>query len=82
MSIKFLRKSEIIPGILPISKSTFHNYINEGLLPPPVSLGDRAVAWPEHEINSVCRALIKGLPKKDIKALVSSLIVQRNEGAV
>jgi prophage regulatory protein len=77
MVIRFLRKSDVIPGLIPIGKSTFHNQIKEGLIPPPVSIGGRAVAWPEHEIKAVCLAMLSGKTKDEIKKLVSSLVSQR-----
>ena len=34
-----------------LSRSTLYNRIREGTFPPPVSLGARAVAWPDHLIS-------------------------------
>tara|TARA_R110000772_G_scaffold111529_1_gene215372 strand:+ start:3933 stop:4118 length:186 start_codon:yes stop_codon:yes gene_type:complete len=35
-----------------LARSTVYKYISDGVFPKPVSLGDRAVAWIEEEIES------------------------------
>lgn len=74
--MRVLRKNEAA-FILAISKTNLQNKINEKLLPPPFSLGARAVGFLEHEINSVLAAMIAGKSKEDIKALVERLIIDR-----
>lgn len=34
-----------------LARSTIYKYISEGVFPKPVSLGERAVAWVESEIE-------------------------------
>ena len=58
-------------------RSTFYNRIKSGEMPPPVKIGERAAAWPAHEIQVVVSALIAGSSKADIRALVSRLIAER-----
>lgn len=76
LQLKIERKSETLTRY-GLSSSTLHVRINEGLIPPPVSLGERAVGFPEHETSAVLAAMIAGNTKAEIKALVSSLIEQR-----
>lgn len=60
-----------------LSRSTFYLRIKEGLLPPPISLGGRAVGWLEHEINAVLKALIARKDPEEIRQVVNSLVVAR-----
>ncbi|PSW05048.1 transcriptional regulator [Photobacterium rosenbergii] len=57
-----------------LSKTTFYDRINNGLLPPPISIGGRSVRWIEEEISEVISALVSGKPEKEVKLLVSHLI--------
>lgn len=77
-TLKLNRKPETLSK-LGLSKSTFHTRINEGLFPPPISLGGRAVAWLESETDSVIAALAAGKSKAEIKTLVRFLIEQRKD---
>jgi prophage regulatory protein len=74
------RKSEVIKR-LGISKSTFHLRINQNLLPPPISLGDRAVGYLQHEIDAVLAAMVAAKSNDEIKSLVLELVAQRKLAA-
>lgn len=50
---RLLRITQIIPDILPISKSNFYAGIKEGKFPPPVKLGPRTSTWRESEIRQI-----------------------------
>jgi len=63
------------------SKSSLYNRIKDGLFPPQISIGDRAVAFIEHEVNAVIQAMIEEKTPKQIKALVADLIKQRKQAA-
>jgi len=63
------------------SNSTFYLRIQQGLIPPPISLGGRAVGWVEHENQAVLNAMIAGKTNEEIKALVISLVESRKDGA-
>jgi len=73
---KFYRKAEVLKRF-PFSKSTLANRINEGTFVPPCSLGDRAVAWIEFELDSIAAAIGAGKSKGQLKALVADLVAQR-----
>jgi prophage regulatory protein len=53
----FLRLPQIIPSIIPVSKSTWWAGIQEGRYPRPVKLSARCTAWRVEDI----RALIERL---------------------
>lgn len=60
-----------------ISKSTLHLKIIDGLFPPSISIGDRAVAFVEYEVLAVVAAQIQGRSKDEIRLLVKELVAQR-----
>lgn len=55
------------------SRSATYNDIAQGLLTRPVSIGARAVGWPEHEIDAIVAARIAGKSDDEIRDLVSKL---------
>lgn len=78
-----LKRKSFVLKALGISKSTLHNRINCGLITPPISIGDRAVAWPSNEIESLINAQISGKSSTEIKLLVQHLVDNRQKaGAV
>lgn len=60
-----------------ISKSTLYKRIKDGLMPPPVNIGLRAVRFLKHENNAVFAAMAAGQSKEEIKILVKNLIKER-----
>lgn len=70
------RKNELLQRI-GFSKSNLHNKIKLGLWCPPISLGDRAVGFLQHETNELLNAHINGYNKEEIKNLVKVLLVER-----
>jgi prophage regulatory protein len=60
-----------------LKKSTIWARVKAGLLPPPVRIGERAVAWPSGEICRVIDAYIAGCSADGIKALVHELVARR-----
>ena len=64
------------------SNSTLYTRIGEGLFVPPISLGGRAVGFPSNEVDAVIGAMISGKSKDEIKALVTSLVEQRQDGGL
>lgn len=55
------------------SRSTIYLRISQRLWPRPVSLGARAVGWPESEVAAMNAARIAGKTEADIRALVIRL---------
>ena len=72
-----LRRHEVLDRF-GIANTCLLTRISDGLIPPHVSLGGRAVGWPEHEINLVLAAFIAGRSTDHIKALVEELVTARN----
>ncbi len=63
------------------SRSTVYLMIQNGLWPRQVSLGARAVAWPEREVRALIDARIAGRSEDEIRALVAALEASRREAA-
>jgi len=63
------------------SRSTLYLRVKDGLFPPPVSIGARAVGWPAEEIDAINRAHIAGKSDDEIRKLVASLLVARKAAA-
>ena len=59
------------------SRSAHYLDIQEGLFTPPVSIGARAVGWPDHEIEAINAARIAGKSDDYIRELVSRLVAAR-----
>ena len=76
--IILLKKPQVLKSQA-IGKSTLHNRIRDGLFVPPVSVGARAVAWPQHEVESITNALISGKSPDDIRQLVKRMVEKRQE---
>jgi prophage regulatory protein len=63
------------------SKSALQLDEKAGLFCPPISIGDRAVAYIKHEVEAVIQARVEGQTPEQIKQLVSELIQQRKKSA-
>ncbi|MDI1254123.1 AlpA family transcriptional regulator [Thermomonas sp.] len=63
-SLRLLRLPEV-KARTGYSRSEVYRRIAAGDFPAPVKLGERASAWPEHEINAWCQARIAA---RDAKA--------------
>ena len=59
------------------SKSALQLDEKAGLFIPPISIGDRAVAYIKHEVEAIIQARIEEQTPEQIKQLVSELIKQR-----
>jgi prophage regulatory protein len=76
--MNILLRMEDLKTILGLCKSSIYLKVKRGLLPPPVQIGERAVAWPSREIEMITAAQISGRPEGVIKALVCQLLSDRN----
>lgn len=76
VNLKLVRKNEArIP--FACGKTLFQQKINAGLVPPPIKLSSRAVAFYEHEINATIAATIFGYSDEEIKDFVATLVEKR-----
>jgi len=64
-----------------IGNTCLHNRIKQGLMPPPIPLGGRAVGFLRHELDAVLAAMVAGKSQEQIKALVCELVDQRKSVA-
>lgn len=62
------------------SRSTIYLRISQGLWTRPVSLGARAVAWPEGDVTALNEARIAGRTDAQIRDLVQRLEAARRAG--
>jgi predicted DNA-binding transcriptional regulator AlpA len=65
--MKFLRLNDVIgnrkkgiPGILPMSRSSWYTGIAEGRYPAGVKLSERSVAWLEDDVLALVKKLSTG----------------------
>lgn len=75
---RICRKPEVL-SMLAISKSTLHERINDGLLPPPIKLGGRAVGWLENEIQQTLKAMAAGIQDDLLADYIDTLVKARKE---
>ena len=78
LQISIKRKSEVIAR-LGIGRSTLQTRINEGIFPPPISLGGRSVGWLEHEINEAIAALLLNKSHSEIQSRITNIVDRRTE---
>lgn len=74
--LKFKRKTGCLDQF-DVGSSTWHDWINRGLMVSGVALGPRAVGYPEFEVNAVAAARLAGKSEDEIRALVRDLIAAR-----
>jgi len=75
-SYQLIRRTTVL-SLTQRSKSALQLDEKAGLSCPPISIGDRAVAYIKHEVEAVIQARIEGKSKEQIKTLVQELIQQR-----
>jgi len=75
---KIIRRPEVIT-LLGISKTTLYNRIQAKILPPPISLGFRAVGFIQSEYAAVLDAFIAEKSQVEIKAIVANLVEERQK---
>ena len=73
---QLIRRYEVI-ALTARSKSALQLDEKAGLFCPPISIGDRAVAYIKHEVEAIIQARIEEQTPQQIKQLVSELIKQR-----
>jgi prophage regulatory protein len=78
--MKLIRKKSVL-NQTGDSNSGFYVNIADETFPPPVKIGLRAVAWPEHEVQAIIAARVAGWSKVEIRELVATLKQNRKLGA-
>jgi prophage regulatory protein len=77
--MKIIRISEVKEMMGFKADGSIRNLIGKGLFTPPVKIGERAVGWPDYEIEEILKARISGQSAKDIRLLVNRLRVDREK---
>jgi prophage regulatory protein len=73
-----LRLAKVL-DVMGMSRSTLYLRIRQGLMTPPVKLGERSAAWPEHEVSAINAARISQKSEEEIRELVARLYRRRVE---
>lgn len=76
MSCQLLRR-RAVESLTGLRRSAIYQRVADGLLPRPVSVGRRAVAWPANEIESINLARVAGANDAALRALVVKLHADR-----
>ena len=66
-----------VMNVTGLARSTLYLRIRQGLMTPPIKLGGRCAAWPEHEVFRINAAFIAGKPEDEIRQVVAMLKQQR-----
>ena len=61
------------------SDASIYNAIRAGLFTKPVPIGERAVGWPDYEVEAINAARIAGKSDAQIRELVNRLHAKRCE---
>ena len=61
------------------SHASIYNAIRAGLFTNPVPIGQRAVGWPDDEVQAINAARIAGASDEQIRELVKQLHAKRAE---
>lgn len=78
--MKFLRL-RLVLARLGHGKTKQYELVSLGLMTSPVTMGGRAVLWPEDEIELISAARVAGADDEQIRGLVSRLHQKRQERA-
>jgi prophage regulatory protein len=79
-NLKIVRRPET-RNIFGISNTSLFEQTKEGLFPPPISIGARAVGFIYHEIQAILAARSVGKSDDEIREIVKALIKQRETSA-
>lgn len=72
-----LRIDRLLSDKYPISRSTLYLDIARGTFVPPISLGARAVAWRENEVDAVIAARTASLSDCEVSDMIVLLVAAR-----
>lgn len=75
-ALQFLRLRDVLRR-RSVSRSLVYASIRAGTFPPPVKLGRRTCAWPEHEIEAIDRARLASASDEALRQLVAALLCAR-----
>tara|TARA_R110000782_G_scaffold39179_1_gene91307 strand:- start:162 stop:374 length:213 start_codon:yes stop_codon:yes gene_type:complete len=61
------------------SRSSLYAKMGQGLFPSSIKIGERRVAWLEHEIDAMMREYVTRPSQEELRAFVKSLEAKRLE---
>tara|TARA_R110000796_G_scaffold126971_3_gene242141 strand:- start:1359 stop:1631 length:273 start_codon:yes stop_codon:yes gene_type:complete len=74
--LKIIRLPEIMAST-GCSRSTIYLKVKQGTLPPPISLGARAIGFVSSEVESTLLAMINGASHEELQELVWIMVNDR-----
>jgi len=77
---QLIRRPEVL-ALTARSKSALQLDEKNHLFCPPISIGERAVAYIKNEVQAIIQARVEAQTPEQIKQLVSELINQRTKAA-
>lgn len=78
MTIQLIRKEQV-RALYACGKTHLQDQINKGLIPKPIQIGQRAVAFYESEIQASLAAMVAGYSDDQLKAFVKELVERRKD---
>jgi len=80
---QLIRRPEVL-ALTARSKSALQLDEKAGLFCPPISIGERAVAYVHHEVEAIIQARVESQTPTQIKQLVKELVANRtaNRGGI
>lgn len=72
-----LQRSTVVSERLGRGRSTLHEDVRRGIMPPPIRVGARWSAWPSDETSEIARARITGFTDDQLRVLVKELLARR-----
>lgn len=70
--MKFMRLNDV-KAATGLARSTVYKYVKQGVFPAPVSLGGRAVAWVEFEVQAWIADRIR---ERDLRTIVTAVTAE------
>lgn len=77
-TIRLIRNSKLM-DIVPWARTKQHGKVKAGLMPPPISTGQRGVAYFEQEVYATLAVTIAGYDDEQIKEFVRDLVSKRKD---
>ena len=74
-----IQRLPTVQNELGLSRSSVYLLMSKGLLPKPIQISSRAVAWLSHETDAIIAARITGKSDDEIRELVTELMSQRSK---
>jgi prophage regulatory protein len=74
--LQIIRLPEVM-ALTGCSRSTIYLKVKQGTLPPPISLGDRAIGFVKSEIEKTLIGMINGSSRAELQVLIGIIVQER-----